>query len=601
MINATAVEFENILCFKERQRFEFSGKGLHLITGVNLDFTQDKENDDDAEANNGIGKSALATIVRFACFGYAKDTNKNILINKEVGKNLRVRFEFSIKNIQYVIERYKKHHEHKENLYLFKNGIDISASNKTQTQQDIIDLLVITDDTYLKCSLFTREDNPQFLSLTPTNRSKIFENIVHLSKFKKRLENVKGKKKIFSKLAENVEIELRAEQKNYANLIDTFQNIFYEVKNKRREIIDNISNQSNLVSQELQNKYDKFIQLHSVLDSLTEKLNQEEKNIESNKKHNDKIDTDIKNLQSIITSTEEIILDKQNHSKCENCQHIPKAIEEQVITLRNKIIVFKDQVVSKKKAKINDRDLNERYNTIKERVDKVNERIDALNITQEEIDLIENQSDLTALKKELDNCRYRQAQLIIDKIRLSRLKVSQNSAQKKDLAKHLVYCDKAIALLDIDEEDSIKQHVMSEIVPVFNDMLQKNVDFIFENQLVITFDNNLNESIIYKDESFEFLELSTGEKQRLDICISFAIRELTGLHLGGFNILFLDEIFSNIDEYFIIKFLKLIKEKYQDNTAIYLISHSAGVRENAEFDSYINLVMENKSSTFTIS
>jgi DNA repair exonuclease SbcCD ATPase subunit len=197
MINAIAVEFENILCFKERQRFEFS-QGLHLITGVNLDFAQDKESEDDASANNGIGKSALATIVRFACFGYAKDTNKNILINKEVGNNLRVRFEFSIKNDQYVIERYKKHHEHKENLYLFKNVADISASNKTQTQQDIIDLLVITDDTYLKCSLFTREDNPQFLSLTPSNRSKIFENIVHLSKFKKKLENVKSKKRVFT-------------------------------------------------------------------------------------------------------------------------------------------------------------------------------------------------------------------------------------------------------------------------------------------------------------------------------------------------------------------------------------------------------------------
>lgn len=599
MINAIAVEFENILCFKERQRFEFT-KGLHLITGVNLDFTQDKENEESASANNGIGKSALATIVRFACFGFAKDTNKNILINKEVGKNLRVRFEFSIKEDQYVIERYKKHHEHKENLYLFKNDEDISASNKTQTQQDIIDLLVITDDTYLKSSLFTREDNPQFLSLTPTNRSKIFENIVHLSKFKKKLENVKAKKKFFSKLAENVEIELRAEQKNYTNLIDTFQNIFYEVKEKRKEIINNIKNQNKLVSKELLEKYNKFITLTSTYESLNKKLEEESGNIESNKRHNDKIDTEVKNLQSKFDSTIEIIKDKEDHSKCENCQHIPKTITEQIITLKEKLNIYEGQIEKKKKLKINDREINERYKVIKERVDKVNEKIESLNITQKEIDLVENIGSLDAFKKELSNCRYRQAQLIIDKIRLSKLKVSQNSTQKKDLAKHLAYCDKAIALLDIDEEDSIKQAVMSDIVPVFNDILQKNVDYIFENQLIITFDNNLNESIVYKDESFEFLELSTGEKQRLDLCISFAIRKLTGLYLGGFNILFLDEIFSNIDEYFIIKFLKLINEQYKDDTAIYLISHSAGVRENVDFDSNINLVMENKASTFTI-
>ena len=599
MINAILIEFENILCFEERQRFLFNESGLHLITGSNLDFKADSEID--ATANNGIGKSSLSTLVRFALFGFARDTNKNTIVNKNVGKNLRVRFEFSIKDDLYAIERYKKHDTHKDNLYLYKNGIDISASNKTQTQQDIIDLLVITDDTFLKCSLFTREDNPRFLSLTLANRAKIFENIIHLSKFKKYLENAKYKKKVFSKLFETTQIELKAEQKNHANLVAMFNQTYESVKSKRIKLLNMLKGVNSTIDKDLLAAYERLNPLKSIREKILLKIDQEETNDQDIARSNEKISSDIKLLEAKVTSNKEIIEEKKDHSKCENCGHLPTKLTEQISKLEKDIIEVESKILVKKNL-IQNTHRNEHLITLKERLDKVNQKIADIKITKEQIAEIEKSKAINTeiILDQLKETNYYQAQLLIDKIRKSRLEISQLAANKKDIEKNLEYANKAITLLDINEDNSIKQHVLTEIVPVFNDLLQKNIDYIFENLMTVTFDSNLNESILYKDQQYDFSELSTGEKTRLDLCISFSIMELTRLYLGGFNILFLDEVFSNIDEYFIIKFLKLIKDKFQDGTAIYIISHSHGLKENAEFDSVINITMENECSTISV-
>lgn len=598
MININAIEFENIGPFQDKQRFEFNGTGLHLIDGINLDFKD--EVDSEVDPKNGIGKSFFATIIRFAFFGYAKDTNKNVLINKAVGKNLRVRIEFSDKEDSYIIERYKKHDKFKDELFFFKNDIEITASNKTQTQQDIIDLIVVTDDTFLKCALFTREDNPQFLALTLSERGKIFENIVHLSKFKKYLENAKAKKKAYLKIFENIIVELKAEQKNNSTLIQMFNSLYRSIKSNRAEIIESIKNDNNSISQELLDKFEKFKNLNTILDSLIDKLNYEEDAYQDILNNNSKLESQISIKETQITSTKNIIKEYEEHSKCENCGHVPKENQNKIEDLNAKIAKLEVEVNALKALiRVND---STRINTIKTRISQIENKIDELNFSDEDAELIKsnNNSNVDNLRTQLLKTNYNQAKLLIEKIRKSNFDIKQLQANKDDLSKRLIWCDKAIALLDINQEDSIKQHILSEIVPVFNDILQKNVDYIYENQMTISFDNNLNESIVYKSEQYDFKELSTGEKTRLDLCISFSILELTRLYLGGFNVLFLDEVFSNIDEYFIIKFLKLIKEKYQDNTAIYIISHSAGLRENAKFDSIVNLVMENECSTFTV-
>jgi len=54
------------------------------------------------------------------------------------------------------------------------------------------------------------------------------------------------------------------------------------------------------------------------------------------------------------------------------------------------------------------------------------------------------------------------------------------------------------------------------------------------------------------------------------------------INLAGSNIMFLDEIFVNIDSPSIKLFVDLIKEKYSQGNAVYVISHQKDVEEYME-------------------
>jgi len=104
-----------------------------------------------------------------------------------------------------------------------------------------------------------------------------------------------------------------------------------------------------------------------------------------------------------------------------------------------------------------------------------------------------------------------------------------------------------INLLDFRNENSIKQHVISKVIPVFNTMLQQNLDFIYNGTMLVVFDSIFNESIIYEDQEYEYEELSTGERMKLNMAINLSIFDMARINLSGSNIMFLDEIFVNID------------------------------------------------------
>jgi DNA repair exonuclease SbcCD ATPase subunit len=71
-----------------------------------------------------------------------------------------------------------------------------------------------------------------------------------------------------------------------------------------------------------------------------------------------------------------------------------------------------------------------------------------------------------------------------------------------------------------------------------------------------------------------FDNLSGGEKQRCDIILQFAIRDLLQNYLNySSNILVLDEIFDGLDKISTNKIIDLITNKLKDVESIFIISH----------------------------
>jgi ABC-type multidrug transport system ATPase subunit len=100
---------------------------------------------------------------------------------------------------------------------------------------------------------------------------------------------------------------------------------------------------------------------------------------------------------------------------------------------------------------------------------------------------------------------------------------------------------------------------------------QYSKDVFDTDKLDFLLDGN-NISIIYDGKDYDVL--SGGEKQKVDVIIQLAIRDMLCAFLDfSSNILVLDEITDNLDIVGCQKMFNLISTKLNDVEAVYLISH----------------------------
>ena len=98
-------------------------------------------------------------------------------------------------------------------------------------------------------------------------------------------------------------------------------------------------------------------------------------------------------------------------------------------------------------------------------------------------------------------------------------------------------------------------------------------------------------SLTHKKDHYASV-LSGGEKQKIDIIIQFAIRDML-CKFSNFssNIIVLDEIFDNLDNIGCDKVLNLITTKLTDIESIYIITHHTDIE--IPFDNILTIVKEN--------
>jgi len=68
------------------------------------------------------------------------------------------------------------------------------------------------------------------------------------------------------------------------------------------------------------------------------------------------------------------------------------------------------------------------------------------------------------------------------------------------------------------------------------------------------------------------------------------------MNLNGTNLIFMDEIFNNVDFPTINRFMELIKKKYTEHSATYMISHLSSVNDQIEPKSITIIEKEDKRS-----
>ena len=118
---------------------------------------------------------------------------------------------------------------------------------------------------------------------------------------------------------------------------------------------------------------------------------------------------------------------------------------------------------------------------------------------------------------------------------------------------------------------------------------------VFETEL-IEFKLEGNNLIISYDGK-EYESLSGGEKQKIDLIIQLAIRDMLCTNTSfSSNILVLDEIFDNLDNIGCQRILDLITKQLYDISSIFIITHH-GNELDIPYDNIIQIMKDNNGVT----
>ena len=137
---------------------------------------------------------------------------------------------------------------------------------------------------------------------------------------------------------------------------------------------------------------------------------------------------------------------------------------------------------------------------------------------------------------------------------------------------------KEIGILNVLQEvfgdNGIKKYITSQYTPRINAMIAEVISHMGLNY-VVEFDDAFNGKITLNGYSVKYSTLSAGEKKRIDFACVISIIKFLKLQLGEMNLLFLDELFSNIDITGVGDMIEMLRKYCEEmNLNIYLIHHA---------------------------
>lgn len=621
-------EFENFLSFQEKQEFVFAHTGLHYIYGIDYDAdVQDGFTID--QYNIGVGKTSLAMLMQFAFYGkIQKKINMDQIINKFTKSDLYVQFDFILNGDEYRIERYRKHHLYDDNIFLYrkmKNKFEnISQAEKRQTQQEINKLIVLDIRTFEKSILFTREDKVQFLELPTIDRGMIFENIAQINKLrdywdkaKKKLRELEDDISVVNNHILKVSTVISRDKEYIKDAEEDYKKDKKKIENEIKELENEAKTIALIPStiDEIKENLKWYNNASKVIKSCEDEIKTLEAIAKNEKSRMDRLDDEIKRLEESITRQTKKH-NKLKPTKCINCGTIQneKEYNEEIAAIKKDIDASTKALISfKKSVKVYEKEIKntetklESYKLALEenkREEKYYEDLIPVIILDDEsklndLDTLYNR--IAVLRASLDTIKIdEKIEKLNKEIGERTIELNTHQQEKNDLMMQKKMLDFWCDVLDFKTENSLKQYVIAKIIPLFNHLLQQIIDAVYRGDMLISFDNFFQETIVYKNEIALYEELSTGEKAKLNFCIYLAIFDLTRINLDGSKVIFMDEIFNNVDLPTITTFLEIIRERYAKENGVYIISHQSEVKENLNPDSVIKIEKRENSSKVII-
>lgn len=494
----------------------------------------------------GSGKTSLSEAIIYGLFGNVKTINNSQLIAWGA-KQCQVELNIISKNKEIYIKR----NSH-EPLIITCNGKTIAASNKKDTQQILED--EIYDIPKLAVNKMCIISFNNFGSLAAMNPSET----------KQFLDQIFG-----FKLFSDFNNEIAIERKTQLNENIKLHAVFDENEKQIQYLNQKKINQQNELKQSID--IDKFTTERNLLieDGKLIKKNLDNLQIEYKNK-----DAELYRLMTECATLGRQEKNFYNTFKSGKCPTCGKDIDESDINVhKEKMLDYANKYNEYDKQRnelklLYDPKFVEYNNQISEIRDKINAIDSKVNIYKNNLQLINENYD----------------QLI-----------SEYEEKSKELKLKIDEFDREIGEWNDMSElftKTLRYNLLETLIPHINKAIQYFINKM-DQQFTVKYDQEFKAHIFVDtfDKEISYSSLSTGQKKSLDMAIIFGILQNIVSNIN-FNIIFLDELFSNLDSDSRNIMLSLLKETLGAEKSIFVVNHAE--MNDDYFNHKIRVKLENK-------
>lgn len=595
-----SVEIENFLSIG-KATLALDSSGFISIIGKNLNI-------DDNSLSNGSGKSSIWEAVVWCLTGSTMRGTTSVENAYSTG-GTKVELVFIVDSNVYKVGRYKNHIEYKTNLKIFKNGEDISGKGIRDSEGILKNILPDINIQLIGSVIVLGQGLPQkFTGNTPSGRKEVLESLSKsdfmIEDLRRRVSSRKdminsyirdfSDKKISNEGAQH-QLQKQKEllEKKIADLESQKEHFFNipVLEENKKDIEEDILNKEAKIKEFSEDKENKLKQINTLLEATHKEeseLNRvyEDKLIVLRDKHTKAIaectslSNEIKKLESITdicpTCGQKIIgVEKPNTSEQKRKLFELREEEKRVSAAIDSTVAKKDCEISKIRSTLKTKTVS-----LKEEVRKIDETLTDINRSQ-----IANNKRLQEVVDELNKLlSAKDTYEALSSQYLSELKTVDESLH--DISEEILY--------NISDIDNLKEHL--SVISKFETVLKRDFRGVLLTNVLNYLNNKVKEfsEIVYKANAIKFVldgnnldikyfdrdyeNLSGGERQKVDILVQLAIREMLVEFLNfSCNCMVFDEIFDNLDSDGCRSIIELLSQKLNDVSSVYFISHHTDI------------------------